>query len=136
MGGRGKWSMPTADGFTWYDYHKVYEDEDVHILVQHSHNESGPSSPVMSKTPDVTYMLLNDKDEPKCIGIYKDRIKQFDIDLDKFHQGIKPHVHHCDEHGHRLPNEPIEDMIPSKHEQQIIDKVSKIYSKYKKELEK
>ena len=132
MGGRGKWSKPTADGFTWYDYHKVYAEDDVHILVQHDHVGGGTSAPMMSQTPNVTYLVLDDNGKPKYVSVYKDRIKQFDADLTKSHQHIKPHIHHCDDNGYRLPSEPLSNMHPSQQEQLIIDKALKVFDDYKK----
>ncbi len=36
----------------------------------------------MSQTPNVTYVTLDkDSKEPKHISVYKNRIKQYDIDL-------------------------------------------------------
>ena len=134
MGGRGKWSQPTDTGFTWYDYHAVYKHNDFHFLVQHDHNDSGVSAPVKSQTPDVTYVTLDRNGTPKHISVYKDRIKQYEIDLDKEHNGMKPHVHHCKENGYRKPKEKDSDMLPTEHDKKLIKLVYGLYNKHKKEI--
>lgn len=134
MGGRGKWSQPTDTGFTWYDYHAIYKHNDFHFLVQHDHDDGGISAPVMSQTANVTYVTLDEKLKPKCISVYKDRIKQFDIDLDKEHHGMKPHIHHCKENGYRKPKEKDSDMLPTEHDKKLIKVVYGLYKKHEKEI--
>ncbi len=134
MGGRGKWSVPTENGFTGYDYHKVYQFRNTHYLMQHSHNEGGVSAPVMSKTPDVTYVTLDKFGEPKTISFYKNRIKQFEIDLDHRHHGMQPHVHHCNEKGYRKSGEKDSDMLLTKKMQEKVRVVWQTYYNHKKEI--
>lgn len=135
MGGRGKWSQSTDTGFTWYDYHKVFQSDDIHFIVQHDHNEGGISSPVMSQTSNVTYVTLDWDNTPKCISVYKNRIKQYDIDLDKPHHGILPHIHHCNEKGYRQ-KEKDKDMELSSAQQKMVNKIIKIYKDHEGELKK
>ena len=78
------------------------------------------NAPVKSQTPDVTYIALDDNLEPKSISVYKDRIKQYEIDLDKPHHGMKPHVHHCKSDGYRKPKENDSDMLPTEHDKKLI----------------
>ncbi len=134
MGGRGKWSQPTETGFTWYDYHAVYKHNDFHFLVQHDHNTGGISAPVKSQTPNVTYVTLDWDGTPKCISVYKDRVKQYDIDLDTPHHNMLPHVHHCKENGYRNPKEKDKDMLPTEHDKKLIKLVYGLYNKHKKEI--
>ena len=103
-------------------------------MVQHDHNDSGVSAPVKSQTPDVTYVTLDRNGNPKHISVYKDRIKQYEIDLDKEHNGMKPHVHHCKENGYRKPKEKDSDMLPTEHDKKLIKLVYGLYNKHKKEI--
>lgn len=134
MGGRGKWSIPVENGFTWYDYHKVFQYHNTHFLVQHDHNTGGVSAPVMSKTPNVTYVTLGDNGKPKSISVYKDRIKKYEIDLDKVHHGMKPHVHHCNEKGYRI-KEKDEQMRLTKEMKRKVRVVQKTYNKHPEEMQ-
>lgn len=134
MGGRGKESQPTATGFTGYDYHKVYEEGDIHFIVQHRHADSGPSAPVMSQTSNVTYVTLGKNGRPKYISKYKKRIKVYQIDLDNAHHGLSPHVHHFDETGKRKENEPLDDMRLNGEQKRLYKKVMKIFEKHKDEI--
>lgn len=135
MGGRGKWSIKKEDGFTWYDYHKVYQVGNTHFLVQHDHDEGGVSGPVMSKTPNVTYVTLDKVGRPKCISIYKNRVKKYEIDLDKPHHGILPRIHHCKFDGYRK-KEKDGDMILSKRNRRKVARIMTMYIEYKKGEEK
>ncbi len=135
MGGRGKWSVATDTGFTWYDYHKIYQYHNTHYLVQHDHNSGGVSAPVKSQTPNVTYITMGDDGKPKCISVYRNRIKQYEIDLDKEHHGMKPHVHHCNEQGYRI-KEPDENMHLTKEMQRQVKVVVKTYNKHKEDFSK
>lgn len=134
MGGRGKWSKPTANGFTWYDYHKVFQYRNTHYLVQHDHNDGGISAPVMSKTPNVTYVTLDKDGNPKSISVYKGRVKQYEIDLDKPHHGMQPHVHHCNEKGYRLGRESDEKMRLTKKMKEKVRVVMETFSRHKEAL--
>ena len=133
MGGRGTWSKVTDLGFTGYDYHKVFQFYNTHYLVQHDHNAGGVSAPVMSKTSDVTYVTMGEDCKPKFISVNKNRIKQYEIDLDKPHHGMQPHVHHCNERGYRKKEKDSE-MHLTKEMQRKVKVVMKTYSKHKKEI--
>lgn len=133
MGGRGKWSKATETGFTGYDYHKVYNKRGVHFLMQHGHNESGPSAPVMSQKANVTYATLNKKGEVVFISRYEGRKMKWQIDI-KEHKGIKPHVHHCDENGYRLENEPLSEMHLNIKQWKVYKKVMGLYASHKKDI--
>lgn len=102
--------------------------------MQHDHNDGGISAPVMSKTPNVTYVTLDKDGKPKSISVYKGRIKQYEIDLDKPHHGMQPHVHHCNEKGYRLGREPDEKMRLTKKMREKVRVVMETYSRHKEEM--
>lgn len=133
MGGRGKWSMPIENGFTSYDYHKVYQNDEIHFIMQHSHNQSGNSAPVMSKTPNIVYATLGKTGTLDYISKYENRKMKYQIDVQKAHKGLSPHVHHCNKQGYRK-KEPIEKMKLNSKEQALYDKVMDIFNKHKGEI--
>lgn len=132
MGGRGR-SKPTDTGFTWYEYHVVYKYRNTHYLVQHDETHN-VATPMMSKTPNVTYVTLNDKGEIKSVSVYKDRIQQYCIDLDKPHHGILPHVHHCDKTTGIRKKEKDSEMNLTKDMERKLKTIKNTFAKHKKEM--
>lgn len=136
MGGKGKYSQPTATGFTGYDYHKVYSKRGMHFLMQHSHISGGPSAPVMSQKANVIYVTLGRDGEPLYISKYVGRIMKYQIDLKKKHGGLSPHVHHCNEKGYRKSKEPLSEMHLNAKENKVYKKaMGRFYSKKKEIVE-
>ena len=78
--------------------------------------------------------LLNVWKCAKSISVYKGRIKQYEIDLDKPHHGMQPHVHHCNEKGYRLGRESDEKMHLTKKMKEKIRVVMETFSRHKEEM--
>lgn len=133
MGGRGTWSKPTETGFTSYDYHIVYKESEINFLVQHGHNDSGISAPVMSQKPNVLYVTLGKNGEPKFISKYENRKMVYQIDLNT-HKGLYPHIHHCKTDGYRKEKEPLKDMQLDKEQKDLYDEVKKIFNEHAIEI--
>lgn len=70
----------------------------------------------------------------KGLSVYKGRIKQYEIDLDKPHHGMQPHVHHCNEKGYRLGRESDEKMRLTKKMKEKIRVVMETFSRHKEEM--
>lgn len=134
MGGRGTWSKPVGAGFAWHDYHKIFQEGDIHFLAQHDHNEGGNSSPVMSQTPNVIYATLGKSGEVAYISKYRNRKMEYQIDVND-HKGLYPHVHHCAANGYRKAKEPLKDMKLNDKEDDLYKKVIQIFESNKAEIQ-
>ena len=95
MGSRGQ--ALKSGGFTEYRYHTIARYNKVRFVVQNDNWISHFKLTEMSNSPWAIYAGINGDGILKTITFYNGSRKKFkEIDLDKAHHGMLPHVHECD----------------------------------------
>ena len=95
MGSRGQ--ALKSGGFTEYKYHTIARYNKVRYVVQNSDWNLHFKPTEMSNSPWAIYAGMNKEGILKTITFYNGSRKKYkEIDLDKPHHGISPHVHECD----------------------------------------
>lgn len=95
MGSRGQ--ALKSGGFTEYKYHTITRYNNVRFIVQNSDWNSHYKLTEMSNSPWAIYAEADGEGNLRTITFYNDSRKKFkEIDLDKAHHGMIPHVHECD----------------------------------------
>ncbi|MBU5469813.1 hypothetical protein KQI85_05450 [Falcatimonas sp. MSJ-15] len=98
MGGRGSSSGVSISGKTYgFEYKSLVTYGNIKFVVP---IEKNTTAPMETMTKNRVYVTLNKEGNPKCISYYdKDNKRKKQIDLEKPHRGMLPHVHHGYNHN-------------------------------------
>lgn len=110
MGGRGAASgldpYKGRDGKMFRygeEFKTLWQDGNIKYVTVRNPGER-PRVPQITRTPGRTYVLVGEKGQLKSVCHYgKDGKLARQIDLDHFHNGMKPHAHDGFDHGEGRP---------------------------------
>lgn len=99
MGGRGSSSGMSDKGKPYgTEYKTLLKVGNIKFIQRREDTTS--TAPLETMTRGRVYVTINSEDKPKFISYYDNANKRSKtIDLDKGHNGIKPHTHHGYEHN-------------------------------------
>lgn len=95
MGSRGQ--ALKSGGFTEYKYHTIARYNNVRFVVQNDNWNKHYKLTEMSNSPWAIYAEADSDGKLRTITFYNGSRKKFkEVDLDKPHKGLSPHIHECD----------------------------------------
>lgn len=126
MGGRGSSSGISDKGKVYgTEYHTIFKSGNIKFVER---NEGPATPPMETMTKGRVYVTVGEKG-PKFITYYDNqnkRIKQ--IDLDRYHNGMRPHTHHGYEHNENDGKKGA--ARPTTEEKKMVDRVKKLWYSY------
>lgn len=127
MGSRGQ--ALKSGGFTEYRYHTIARYNNVRFVAQNNANENFKLTE-MSNSPWAVYVGVNNNGIVKTITFYNGSRKKFkEIDIDKAHHGLSPHVHECNPKT-SLRIQGLEARALTKKEENKVKKILAFYKKH------
>lgn len=130
MGGRGSSSGISVKGKPYgSEYTTLYKSGNIKFV---RHNSGSATAPMETMTKGRVYVTVDDKNNLKAITYHDTENKRNkQIDLDKPHQGMKPHTHHGYFHNENDSSRGAANLTAE--ERRMIDKVKEIwYNNYNK----
>lgn len=128
MGGRGSSTGVSANGKLYgTEYKSLLTSGNVKFVVR---LDNSASAPMETMTNNRIYVTLSPQGEPKCISYYDNTNKRKkQIDLDKPHRDVLPHMHHGYNHSEKDSKKGFANL--TKKEKEMVNRVNKVWREKK-----